>query len=191
GQSMDRLAESRFYRSMGMDALNYRPLWNMNKERVVPTEDDGYFRRMLVHGYVHDYSTAMMGGVSAHAGLFGTAHDVAMMMQMYLNGGEYGGKEYIDTETVNRFSKKQYQNSRRGLGWDKPRLGQQYPTSELSSAKTYGHTGFTGTCAWVDPEKNLVFVFLSNRVHPSSRYNRLASLRIRERIHTVLYEAVK
>lgn len=190
-QSLDYYTRHNFYNALGLDALSYRPLNYMGKPRIVPTEQDKYFRRMQVHGYVHDYSTAMMGGVSAHAGLFGTANDVAILMQMYLNGGSYGGKQFIKPETIEKFSQKQYQNSRRGLGWDKPRVGEQYPTSELSSPETYGHTGFTGTCAWVDPKENLVYVFLSNRVYPSSRYNRLASLRIRERIHTVLYQAIR
>ena len=190
-QSLDYYTQHQFYKPLGLDALSYRPLNYMGKPRIVPTEKDKYFRRTQVHGYVHDYSTAMMGGVSAHAGLFGTANDVAILMQMYLNGGHYGGRTFIRPETIAKFARKQYTNSRRGLGWDKPRVGEQYPTSELSSPETYGHTGFTGTCAWVDPSENLVYVFLSNRVYPSSRYNRLASLRIRERIHTVLYEAIR
>ncbi len=189
-QSLDYYTSQYLYGPLGLDALSYRPTDYMAKPRIVPTENDRFFRRSQVHGFVHDYSTAMIGGVSAHAGLFGTANDVAILMQMYLNGGSYAGQQYIESATIEQFSQKQNAQSRRGLGWDKPRVGEQYPTSALASAHTYGHTGFTGTCAWADPRDNLIFVFLSNRVYPSSRYNRLASLRIRERIHTVLYEAI-
>ena len=135
------------------------------------------FRRGLVLGTVHDERAAMLGGVSGHAGLFGTANDLSKLGQMLLQNGTYGGLQYYKPETVELFTAKQYASSRRGLGWDKPVLGEwNSPTSRFASPETFGHTGFTGTCLWVDPAFDLVYIFLSNRVFPD-RSDKLIQMR--------------
>jgi len=140
---------------------------------------------------VHDPTAALMGGVAGHAGLFGSAIDMATLYQMLLNGGKYGGEEYIKSGTIKQFTAKYSNVSRRGLGFDRwdPAKDKKYP-SEFASDQTYGHTGFTGTCVWVDPKYNLVYVLLSNRVYPdvSSKFN---SLSIRPRIQDVVYQAIE
>jgi CubicO group peptidase (beta-lactamase class C family) len=144
----------------------------------------------MVQGTVHDERAAMLGGLAGHAGLFGNANDLAKIGQMLLNGGTYGGVRFFKPETVDLFTAKQYDNSRRGLGWDKPTVGDwNGPTTELASPKTFGHTGFTGTCIWVDPEFDLVYVFLSNRVWPD-RSNKLLNANIRTRVQEVLYKSI-
>ena len=133
----------------------------------------------------------MLGGVAGHAGLFSNANDLAKLGQMLLQEGNYGGIQYYRPEVVRLFTAKQFDNSRRGLGWDKATPGDwNGPTSYFSSGKTFGHTGFTGTCIWVDPEFNLVYIFLSNRVHPDMTNNKLLTANIRSRIQDVVYQAI-
>jgi CubicO group peptidase (beta-lactamase class C family) len=174
-----------------MYTAGFNPRNRFPKSQIVPTEQDNYFRKTLLEGYVHDQGAAMAGGVSGHAGLFSTANDMAILFQMMLNGGIYGGKQYFKQETINLFTAKYSNVSRRGLGFDRwdPDRTNRYP-SDLASPKSYGHTGYTGTCVWVDPEYNLIYIFLSNRVHPSVS-NKLNSLRIRPRIQDVIYKAIK
>ena len=132
----------------------------------------------------------MHGGIAGHAGLFSNANDLAKLGQMWLNKGAYGGVRFFKPETLDLFTAKQYEDSRRGLGWDKPLLNDwNGPTSIYSSSKTFGHTGFTGTCIWVDPEFNLIYIFLSNRVHPD-RSNKLLNANIRPRIQEVIYQSI-
>lgn len=189
-QPMDEFLDQNFYEPLGAGTLGFRPLERFDASRVAPTEIDTIFRKQLIQGTVHDERAAMLGGLAGHAGLFGTANDLAKLGQMLLNGGSYGGTRYFKPETVARFTSKQYENSRRGLGWDKPIMGDfNSPTSELASAKTFGHTGFTGTCIWVDPEFDLVYVFLSNRVWPD-RSNKLLNANIRPRIQEVVYKSI-
>jgi beta-N-acetylhexosaminidase len=188
-QPMDEFLAQNFYEPLGATTLGYRPLERFSPAQVAPTEIDTIYRKQLVHGTVHDERAAMLGGVAGHAGLFGDADDLAKIGQMLLNGGTYGGVRFFREETVNLFTAKQYDNSRRGLGWDRPTGDWNGPTSELASARTFGHTGFTGTCIWVDPEFDLVFVFLSNRVWPD-RSNKLLNANIRTRIQEVVYKSI-
>ncbi len=189
-QPMNEFLEQHFYEPLGAGTLGFRPLERFDASRVAPTEIDTTYRRQLIHGTVHDERAALLGGVAGHAGLFGNANDLAKVGQMLLNGGTYGGVKFFRKETVDLFTSKQYENSRRGLGWDKPTVGDYNgPTTELASPRTFGHTGFTGTCIWVDPEFDLVYVFLSNRVWPD-RSNKLLNANIRPRIQEVIYKSI-
>lgn len=183
--------QQQLYNPLGMQTAGYLPLYRFSPNQIIPTEDDQVYRHALLDGYVHDPTAALMGGVAGHAGLFADANDVAILYQMMLNRGSYGGVQYIKPETVDLFTAKQSDVSRRGLGFDRwdPLVDHHYP-SQLASPQTYGHTGFTGTCVWVDPKYNLVYVFLSNRVNPSVG-SKLGSLNIRPRIQDVVYEAIQ
>lgn len=188
---LDKYVQQKFYEPLGMQTTGFLPLQRFNPNQIVPTENDRVYRKTLMHGYVNDPTAALMGGVAGHAGLFGNANDVAILYQMLLNKGTYGGEVYIKPETVDLFTAKQSAVSRRGLGFDRwdPITDRKYP-SEFASNQTYGHTGYTGTCVWVDPKYNLVYVFLSNRVHPSVS-EKLSSLRIRPRIQEAVYRAIE
>lgn len=189
-QPMDEFLQDHFYEPLGAGSLGFRPLDRFDPSRIAPTEIDTIYRRQVIHGTVHDERAAMLGGVAGHAGLFGNANDLAKVGQMLLNKGSYGGVQFFKPETVERFTAKQYDNSRRGLGWDKPTVGDwNSPTCTYASPATFGHTGFTGTCIWVDPEFDLVYVFLSNRVWPD-RSNKLLNANIRTRIQEVLYKSI-
>ncbi|MBC3541622.1 serine hydrolase domain-containing protein [Rufibacter sediminis] len=188
--SLDTFVAETFYRPLGMQTAGFLPLNRFPQSRIVPTEFDASFRKALLRGYVHDGGAARMGGVSGHAGLFATANDLAILYQMLLNGGTYGGEKYLNPETVQLFTTKQSPLSRRGLGFDRwdPDTTQQYP-AKFATPETYGHTGYTGTCVWVDPKNELVYVFLSNRVHPKVS-NKLISLKTRQRILDAIYTAL-
>jgi CubicO group peptidase (beta-lactamase class C family) len=174
-----------------MYTAGFNPRNRFPKEAIVPTEQDNYFRRQLLQGYVHDQGAAMAGGISGHAGVFATANDLAILFQMMLNGGTYGGMQYFKPETIELFTSRQSHVSRRGYGFDKwdPETSKKYP-SALASSQTYGHTGFTGTCVWIDPKYNLIYVFLSNRINTGGS-NRLQSLQVRARIQDAVYKAIK
>ncbi len=190
-QPMDDFLAQNLYEPIGSYTTGYLPLKQFPAERIAPTEDDKLFRRSLLRGYVHDQGAAMQGGIAGHAGLFSTANDLAKLGQLWLQKGSYGGLQIFKPETLEFFTQKQYENSRRGLGWDKPVLSDPSgPTSLYSSQKTFGHTGFTGTCIWVDPEFNLVYVFLSNRVYPDMNNNKLLNANIRPRIQDVIYQSI-
>ena len=190
-QPMEEFLEQNLYEPLGATALGYLPLRKFPDYLIAPTENDLLFRKKLLIGYVHDQGAAMHGGIAGHAGLFGTANDLAKLGQMLLQKGSYGGHRYYKPETLEFFTAKQYEPSRRGLGWDKPTPSDwNGPTTLLASNKTFGHTGFTGTCIWVDPEFNLVYVYLSNRVHPDMTNNRLLTANIRPRIQEVIYKAI-
>jgi CubicO group peptidase (beta-lactamase class C family) len=184
--------QQQFYNPLGMQTAGFLPLQRFKKEQIVPTANEVKFRHQLLIGYVHDQGAATLGGVSGHAGLFATTNDLAMLLQMLLNRGAYGGTQYFKPETIDLFTAQQSPVSRRGLGFDRwdPEVSKHYP-SELASPQTYGHTGYTGTCIWVDPKYNLVYVFLSNRVHPTDNQNRLSSLQIRGRIQDAAIEAIQ
>lgn len=189
-QPMEDFLRQNFYEPLGAYSLGYTPLDRFPTETIAPTELDTLFRGGLLIGTVHDERAAMLGGVSGHAGLFGTANDLSKLGQMLLQEGTYGGTRYYKPETVRLFTAKHYESSRRGLGWDKPVQGEwNSPTSRCASPRTFGHTGFTGTCLWVDPEFNLVYIFLSNRVFPD-RSDKLIQTNIRSRIQDVIYEAI-
>jgi len=183
--------QKKFYEPLGMQTAGFLPLYRVPVDQIIPTEDDKKDRHALLDGYVHDPTAALMGGVAGHAGLFASANDLAILYQMMLNRGTYGGVEYIKPGTVDLFTAKQSAVSRRGLGFDRwdPIADRHYP-SQLASDETYGHTGFTGTCVWVDPKYNLVYIFLSNRVHPNVG-SKLSSLNIRPRIQDVVYQAIQ
>lgn len=191
-QPMEDFLNQNLYDPLGANSLGYLPRLHFNPNRIAPTEKDKLFRKSLLLGYVHDQGAAMHGGIAGHAGLFGTAMDLAKLGQLWLNKGSYAGLDYFKPETVSLFTEKQYANSRRGLGWDKRDFVNEAisPTSKYASANTFGHTGFTGTCIWVDPDHDLVFIFLSNRVHPDMTNNKLLSMNIRTRIHDVVYESI-
>jgi CubicO group peptidase (beta-lactamase class C family) len=182
--------QQNLYSPLGMQTAGFLPLYRFKPEQIIPTENDQTYRHALLDGYVHDPTAALMGGVAGHAGLFASANDLAILYQMMLNRGTYGGMQYIQPETVDLFTAKQSAVSRRGLGFDRwdPIAEHHYP-SQLASPQTYGHTGFTGTCVWVDPKYNLVYIFLSNRVNPNVS-NKLSSLNTRPRIQDVIYQAI-
>jgi CubicO group peptidase (beta-lactamase class C family) len=182
--------QQQFYNPLGMQFTGFLPLYRFKPDQIIPTENDQKYRHALLDGYVHDPTAALMGGVAGHAGLFSDANDLAILYQMMLNRGSYGGVQYIKPQTVDLFSSKQSDVSRRGLGFDRwdPIADHHYP-SQLASPQAYGHTGFTGTCVWVDPKVNLVYIFLSNRVHPSVG-NKLGALNTRPRIQDAVYEAI-
>jgi CubicO group peptidase (beta-lactamase class C family) len=187
---MDQYVSDQFYQPLGMKYTGFNPRKRFDKINIVPTENDNYFRHTLIDGYVHDQGAALAGGVAGHAGLFSTTNDLAILFQMILNGGTYGGTSYFKPATIQMFTSKYSDVSRRGLGFDRwdPDPANRYP-SELASPQTYGHTGFTGTCVWVDPKSKLIFIFLSNRVYDQGA-NKLSSLRVRARIMDVIYKAI-
>ena len=190
-ETLPKFTQTNFYDKLGMYTTTFNPRNKFDKNRIVPTEQDNYFRKTLLWGYVHDQGAAMAGGIAGHAGLFSNSTDLATMFQMLLNKGSYGGVAYFKPETVDFFTQKQSAVSRRGLGFDRwePDLTKKYP-SQFASTETYGHTGYTGTCVWVDPAEKLIYIFLSNRVHPSVS-NKLSTMNIRPRIQDVIYKAIK
>ena len=192
GERLDKLAEDYFYKPLGAVTTTFNPLEKFPKDRIVPSEEDNYYRYGRVQGYVHDMGAAMQGGVGGHAGLFSNANDVAKIMQMYLQGGFYGGDRFLDSRTVKKFNTCYFcnKNVRRGVGFDKPDSDGGGPASERASAKSFGHSGFTGTYAWADPEEDLVYVFLSNRTYPSATNTLLVKSGLRTRIQTVIYDAI-
>jgi len=190
-QPIQDFLEQNFYEPLGASTLGYLPLQKFTAGQIAPTEDDKLFRKGLLTGYVHDQGAAMHGNIAGHAGLFGNANDLAKLGQMLLQKGNYGGYQFFKPETVEFFTTKQYETSRRGLGWDKPTISDWAgPTTLFASPLTFGHTGFTGTCIWVDPQFNLVYVYLSNRVHPDMTNNKLLNANIRPRIQEVIYQAI-
>lgn len=190
---LDKLVDEEFYKSLGAYRTSYLPLQKFKKSEIIPTEKDTYFRNQLVHGYVHDMGAAMQGGVGGHAGLFANANDVAKIMQMYLQKGEYGGKQYLKPETINKFNKRYYANKkvRRGLGFDKPQLNPDVKaTCGCVSQESFGHSGFTGTYTWADPKSGIVYVFLSNRVYPTMENRGLVRSNMRTKIQKVIQDAI-
>jgi CubicO group peptidase (beta-lactamase class C family) len=193
GYPLDEYVQREFYRPLGLVTAGYKPLERFPSSRIAPTEAEKQFRRQLIRGYVHDPGAAMFGGVAGHAGLFSNAYDIAVLMQMLLNKGVMNGKRFLSDSTVERFTAYGSDISRRGLGFDKPEKDnltrkEPYPTFSASS-RTFGHTGFTGTCAWADPEQGLVYIFLSNRVHPDGS-NKLLRMNVRSNIHEQIYRAM-
>lgn len=186
----DQYVLDNFYTPLGMHTAGYLPRNRFPKDRIVPTEDDKVFRKTLLEGYVHDQGAALKGGVAGHAGLFANANDLAIYYQLMLNKGTYGGEQYFKPETVDMFTTKQSNVSRRGLGFDRwdPDLTKKYPSS-LASPQTYGHTGYTGIGVWVDPSRGLIYIFLSNRVNPTVS-EQLGRLNIRPRIQDAIIKAI-
>jgi len=196
--TIDRFAPANLYRPIGAFNITYNPLEKYPKERIVPTEYDSLFRRQLLRGTVHDEGTAMLGGVSGHAGLFATGNDLLKLVEMYRRGGEYGGVRVLSREVLSEYTRVQFpeNENRRALGFDKPLLGndtippeEAYPCPSASPS-SFGHSGFTGTFIWVDPEAEISYVFLSNRVYPTRNNSMLSDLSIRGRILQATYDAI-
>ena len=193
GMPMDEFLDREFYRPMGLTHTCYRPLERLPRRIIIPSSVDPFLRKDTLQGFVHDESAAFLGGVSGNAGLFSNAHEQALLYQMLLNGGELNGRRYLSPETCRVFTTTLSRTSRRGLGFDKPdrRNPRRSPCCEEAPASVYGHTGFTGTCAWVDPDNHLVYIFLSNRIFPEVWNNKLSRLDIRTRIQQAVYKALK
>jgi beta-N-acetylhexosaminidase len=193
-QSINTFAAEQFYRPLGASTLGYKPLAHFDKQRIVPTEDDIIYRKQLIHGYVHDAGAAMLGGVAGHAGLFANANDLGILMQMFLQKGEYAGVQYISQETVELFRQRPFKarKNRRALGFDRPlaKYNEHAHTCAEVSDESFGHTGFTGTIAWVDPKYNINFVLLSNRVYPKMENMKFVRMNVRPKVQKVIYDAV-
>lgn len=192
-QPLNDFLDQNFYAPLGLYSLTFKPFEKMLLSRIAPTEQDLGFRGRQLQGYVHDPGAAMYGGVAGHAGLFGTANDLAVILQLMLNKGTYGGISFLSPETIEAFTKRQSKLSRRGWGWDKPEpeKGKGGSAGKLAPKSTFGHTGFTGTCVWADPENQLTYVFLSNRVYPNADNTTLLDKGIRTQIHDLIYEAIQ
>jgi beta-glucosidase-like glycosyl hydrolase/CubicO group peptidase (beta-lactamase class C family) len=200
GEEINEYNQENFYKPLGMNRTGFLPRESFSLSEIIPTERDNYFRKQLIHGDVHDPGAAMLGGVGGHAGLFSNANDLGKLMQMYLQEGSYGGQEYLKKEVVEMYTKCQFcedsvprnkEENRRGAGFDKPAFhGNPGPTCDCISFNSYGHSGFTGTYAWVDPDEDLVYIFLSNRVYPSAENKKLLNLNIRTRIQEKIYDAI-
>ncbi|MFT5986342.1 MAG: beta-N-acetylhexosaminidase, partial [Planctomycetota bacterium] len=192
GTPLEVLVQRNIYEPLGANNTTYLPLDKFTKIDIVPTEYDTYFRQQVVHGYVNDQGTAMLGGVGGHAGLFSTANDVAKIMQMYLWKGTYGDKQYFKPETIDAFNTCYFcgDNVRRGVGFDKPQLGDVGPTCGCVSMNSFGHSGFTGTFTWADPDQDLIYVFMSNRTYPDAENRKLIESNLRSNIQEAIYEAI-
>ena len=192
GVDLNKFVRTNFFEKLGSTTTTFQPLNFIPIEQIAPTENDPFFRKQHIHGYVHDEGAALFGGISGNAGLFSNANDLAKLYQMWLNYGEYGGERYLSKETVELFTTAKSSISRRGLGFDKPnpQNSKATPTSPGTPIEVYGHTGFTGTSFWVDPTNNMIYIFLSNRVNPTRSPDRLSSLEIKGRIQEELYKAL-
>ena len=196
GKSFDQFLNDEFYTPLGAETLTFNPRNKFPLSRIVPTEVDTFFRMETLHGEVHDEGAAMMLGVSGNAGLFSNAMDLAKVYQMLLNGGIYGDKDYLTPQTIQEFTECQFCDlgNRRGLGFDKPMVNYSFSASSVAqhaSAASFGHTGYTGTMVWADPANGLLFVFLSNRVHPTRNNSKIYQLNIRPNIHNLVYNLLE
>ena len=191
-QRMDQLVKEEFYAPLGASHLGYLPLQEVGANQVVPSEIDDYYRHTELQGFVHDMGAAMQNGVGGHAGLFGNANDVAKVMQMFMQGGSYGGHDFFSSSTVNHFNTRYYksENNRRGIGFDKQQFADPGPTCLCASDQSFGHSGFTGTFAWADPSSDLVYVFLSNRTYPTMENTKMVDTNLRSEIQRVIYKAM-
>ena len=192
GQRMDMLVDKEYYQLIGASSLGYLPLNEVNVDQIVPSEIDDYYRHTEIQGYVHDMGAAMQNGVGGHAGLFSNANDVAKVMQMFIQGGSYGGQQFFLPSTISHFNKRYYksENNRRGIGFDKQQFEDPGPTCLCTSDESFGHSGFTGTFAWADPDHDLVYVFLSNRTYPTMNNTKLIDTNLRSEIQRVIYNAI-
>ncbi|PKQ44030.1 glycoside hydrolase family 3 N-terminal domain-containing protein [Confluentibacter flavum] len=192
-RTLEQLTQDHFYQSLGANYTMYNPYYKISNTNIVPTEEDNYYRYQRVQGYVHDMGAAMQNGIGGHAGVFSNANDVAKIMQMYLQKGFYGGKRYLKPETIDKFNTTYYidKKNRRGVGFDKPQLNGEGSTCGCVSMSSFGHSGFTGTYAWADPEKEIVYVFLANRTYPVEGDNLLLKKNIRTDIQSFIYKAIE
>lgn len=192
----EKYLEENFYGPLNLNHIYYNPLKHIDINKIAPTENDTYFRMQQLHGDVHDQAAALMGGVAGHAGLFANARDLAVMMQLLLDDGYANNRQFLSEYTIRKFTSAPFVDNlnRRGIGFDKPEVDPSvtyYTPAKQSSMRSFGHTGFTGTFVWADPENNLIVVFLSNRIYPDSSNNKLSQNDIRTKIHELFYEAVK
>ncbi|MDY0076460.1 MAG: glycoside hydrolase family 3 N-terminal domain-containing protein [Bacteroidales bacterium] len=195
-QAFERYLSTNFYEPMGLTHTLFLPLNRFPPDSIAPTELDMTFRQQLLRGDVHDQGAAMLGGISGHAGLFSTATETAFLMQLFMDGGGFNEIQYLKPETIKHFATARYKklDNRRGIGFDMPPVDPNFKyrtPGKSASDDSFGHTGFTGTFAWADPEKELVVVFLSNRVHPDSANPQLMKLNIRTKIHELFYKAIE
>jgi beta-N-acetylhexosaminidase len=195
GMPQNEYVQQEFYKPLALTTSTFLPKQKHNLTKIVPTENEPIFRQQQLQGDVHDPGAAMFGGIAGHAGLFSNAYDIAVIMQMLLNGGTFNGKKYLNKSTIDLFTGYHSNVSRRGYGFDKPekdnyKLKEPYPCLSASPL-TFGHTGYTGTCTWADPEHNLIYVFLSNRVYPDGGDNKkLLNMNVRPKIHEAIYKAL-
>ena len=196
GVDFTEYLDHNFYRPLGATTVTYQPSRKFSDDQIIPTEYDNYFRKRLIHGSVHDESSAVLGGISGNAGLFASANDLAKIVQMYVQFGTYGGRKYLNQSTLEEFTRIQFprNNNRRGLGFDKPLINNQkfnrensYPCPAVSP-RSFGHSGFTGTFFWADPSNGLIFIFLSNRVYPTRENNKISEMNVRTDILQLVYE---
>jgi beta-N-acetylhexosaminidase len=199
GENYEEYLQKTFFRPLGASTITYNPYNHFPISQIAPTENDDFFRNELIQGFVHDEGAAMMGGVSGNAGLFATTNDLAKVMQLYLQNGYYGGQRLIDPASLAEFTKVQYpeRQNRRGLGFDKPfinnylyRLQNAYPAPD-ASPESYGHSGFTGTFTWVDPKKQILFIFMTNRIYPTRNNPLLSRLNIRSAMLQAIYNSIR
>jgi CubicO group peptidase (beta-lactamase class C family) len=198
GEKWYEFVTDSIYHKIGAYEIGFNPWQKYPLSRIVPTEYDSLFRKQQLHGTVHDEGAAMLGGISGHAGLFATANDLMKLMELYRRMGSYGGEQIISGEVLKRYSTVQFpeNNNRRGIGFDKPLLNNSelsqkdaYP-AKSSSPSSFGHSGYTGTFVWVDPEYEISYVFLSNRVYPTRNNNLLSSMNIRMDIQQAIYDSI-
>ena len=189
---LNYFANSYIFAPLGAYHTMYRPLTKFPREQIAYTEMDTYLRHQHIHGYVHDELAAFSGGVQGNAGLFSTGNDLAKLLQMWLNGGTYGGVRFYKPSTVETFTTQKSPNSHRGLGFDKPVVGDPDASNTCAEAtpETYGHTGFTGTCFWVDPKNDMFYIFLSNRVSPTRNNPNFGRISARSHIHSLIYRSI-
>jgi CubicO group peptidase (beta-lactamase class C family) len=189
GQPLDAYVDSKIFRPLGMYNTGFNISDKKSLQNIAPTEITNDYRKTPIKGTVHDPNAALLGGVAGHAGLFSNAWDLSKLLQMNLNKGFYEENRFFSPHTIDLFTKKQSAISHRGLGWNRPSTDDG-SMSQYASPSTYGHTGFTGTAAWVDPEKELIYIFLSNRVYPSAENNKIIKNKTRKRIHDLVYESM-
>ncbi len=190
-QPMDEFLEQNLYEPLGMSHTLFNPRTRFSKNQIAPTENDNIFRGRQIWGTVHDPNAALLGGVAGHAGLFSNAWDLAKLYQMNLQNGVYGGRRYLFPGTVEHFATNYTKRSHRGIGWNKPVEDVELSSiARTASLKTYGHTGFTGTVVWVDPDRQLIFIMLANRVYPKGNNRKLMDLEVRRRVHEVINESI-
>ena len=199
GDDFEHYLKTNFYNPLGAGSITYNPYKHYPIQDIVPTENDQYFRNELMQGFVHDECAAMLGGISGHAGLFGTANDLAKLMQMYMQYGWYGGMQFIDSATVKEFIRRQYpaNGNRRGLGFDKPSINNQknelknaYPAVD-ASVNSFGHSGFSGIFTWADPDNQLLFIYFTNRIYPTRDNQKIFELNLRPQLHQAIYDCIK
>lgn len=190
--SLDTLFYRQIARPLGLVRMCYNPLDKYSTTQIVPTEDDKFFRKTQLCGTVHDQTAALLGGVAGNAGLFATSNELAKLAQLYLNGGTYGGVRLIKSKTIETFIARHCNDNRRGYGFDKPefREGKNSPVTNLASPNSYGHSGFSGTLIWIDPDYDLIYIFLSNRICPDAYNNKLTKLDIRQKVHEIIYRSI-